>query len=73
MSDRKYWGEFCALERYVFLLDDKVPCVRTVVDSNGSFNDHYQMSNLVDAMQEEINRLQSDNSALTERLKIKAI
>ena len=69
----EYWDRFCKLQRSSFWLNDKGPAVMQVDDSTGKWNDHYEVSELVDEMQAEINRLKADNKALNERLKIKAL
>ena len=71
----KYWDMFCALQRFSFWRDDEVEkgSIIRVPDSIGNWIEQGKAAELVDELQEVINKLESENKALKRRLEIKPV
>ena len=71
----KWWDIFCKLQRFSFWRgdEDEKGTVIQVPNKTGNWIEHQKAAELVDEMQSEINKLESENAALKQRLKIKAV
>lgn len=71
----EWWDSFCAIPTYMFALheEDGIHSVRKVPNSMGTHIEQHAASEIVDAMQDEINDLKTEVAALRKRLKLKAL
>lgn len=59
MSDKMfYWRKFCSLQRWSFILNSSGG-VASWANRSGNWNDHYEVSELIAEMEDEINRLKT--------------
>lgn len=54
-----YWDRFCKLQRFSFLIGNNNNVLK-VNDDCGNFNDHYDVSALIDEMQSRIIELEDE-------------